>query len=57
MLTAKVAYDRLIATDHEDVIEMVEDNLAVISNFVHSEKAHPFIESATFADFIKNAGW
>jgi hypothetical protein len=57
LLTAKVAYDRLIATDHEDVIEMVEDNLAVISNFVHSEKNHPFVESATFADFIKNAGW
>jgi hypothetical protein len=24
---------------------------------VHSEKNHPFVECATFADFIKNSGW
>lgn len=25
--------------------------------FINSEKDYPFVEAATFADFIKNAGW
>jgi hypothetical protein len=57
LLTARIAYDRLIALDREDVIELVETELSVLDSFVHIEKNHPFVEAATFADWIKNAGW
>lgn len=56
-MTARVAYDRLMATDNEEVIELVESELDILRSFVHMEKDHPFVECATFADFIKNSGW
>lgn len=57
LMTARVAYDRLIATDNEEVIELVEEQLDVLRSFVHMEQNHPFVECATFADFIKNSGF
>ena len=57
LMTARIAYERLIELGREDIIDLVEDELAVISQFVHLEKNHPFVECATFADWIKNSGW
>ena len=56
LLTARVAYDQLIA-DAPEVLQMVEQKLSVIAMFIGSEKDHPFVEAATFADFIKNSGF
>jgi hypothetical protein len=56
LLTARVAYDQLTA-DAPEVLQMVEQKLSVIAMFVNSEKDYPFVEAATFADFIKNSGF
>lgn len=56
MLTARIAYDVLIE-EAPEVVEMVEQKLAVMATFINSEKDYSFVECATFADFIKNAGF
>jgi len=57
LLTARVAYDTLLNDNREDIIDQVEETLAKLNMFVNSEGKHPFVEAATFADFIKNSGW
>jgi len=57
LLTARVAYDYLLEERREDVIELVEETLDKLDMFVNMEKNHPFVECATFADFIKNTGF
>lgn len=39
-----------------EVVEEVERQLKVLNQFVHIEKDYPFVECATFADYIKNTG-
>ena len=56
LLTARVAYDELMV-DSPEIVDMVEEKLEVLREFVHSEKNHSFVEAATFADFIKNSGF
>ena len=56
MLTARVAYD-LLMEENPEVVDWVETELATLAQFITVEKDHPFVEAATFADFIKNSGF
>ena len=57
LITARVAYDTLIKTNHSAALEAAEKNLLPLQYLNHMEGNHSFVECATFADYIKDRGF
>lgn len=52
---ARIAYDKLMR-ENSLVMDKADHFLNGLAGFTTAEKDHPFVESATFADLIKNTG-
>mmetsp|Transcript_27208 Transcript_27208/g.19607 ORF Transcript_27208/g.19607 Transcript_27208/m.19607 type:complete len:107 (+) Transcript_27208:15-335(+) len=56
IITARIAYD-LLKEKEPEVLAEAEKALSGLASFITDEKDYPFVECATFADVIKDAGF
>lgn len=56
LVVARIAYDYIVERD-QTVMDRAEGILSGISMYTTLEKNHPFVEAATFPDYIKEYGW